>query len=77
MELYSGGGGGNWGKIPSIPTHGNTSTSSNQDHLYLSPQQPQQFQLHNKIISTNHSLLTSTSYITCGGEFSGSDSAWN
>ncbi|KAM3699482.1 hypothetical protein ACJW31_05G028900 [Castanea mollissima] len=35
--------------IPSIPTHSNTSTPSNQDHLYLSPQQQQRFlQQHNQ-----------------------------
>ncbi|KAL0009667.1 hypothetical protein SO802_004775 [Lithocarpus litseifolius] len=49
MDNFSSGG-GNWSMIPSIPTHShsNASTPSNQDHLYLNPQQPQsqQFQLH-------------------------------
>ncbi|KAM3747342.1 hypothetical protein ACB098_05G027700 [Castanea mollissima] len=35
--------------IPSIPTHSNTSTPSNQDHLHLSPQQQQRIlQQHNQ-----------------------------
>ncbi|GMI82134.1 hypothetical protein like AT1G55080 [Hibiscus trionum] len=44
MDPYSGG--GSWSMIPSIPTHSNVSTPSNQDHLYLSsppPSQQQQF----------------------------------
>ena len=53
--------------IPSIPTHSNTSTPSNQDHLYGYTSVPnnQNNNNNNNIISTNHSLLTSTSYITC------------
>ncbi|KAL4565935.1 hypothetical protein LXL04_030041 [Taraxacum kok-saghyz] len=33
---------GNWNMIPTMATHSNPTTPSNQDHLYL--QQPQQFQ---------------------------------
>ncbi|KAK8584860.1 hypothetical protein V6N13_138806 [Hibiscus sabdariffa] len=49
MDPFSGG--GSWTMIPSIPTHSNVSTPSNQDHLYLSPpppsqQQQQQQQFH-------------------------------
>ncbi|KAK8581151.1 hypothetical protein V6N12_071391 [Hibiscus sabdariffa] len=42
MDPFSGGGG--WTMIPSIPTHSNVSTPSNQDHLYLSPPPPSQQQ---------------------------------
>ncbi|KAH1066398.1 hypothetical protein J1N35_031385 [Gossypium stocksii] len=39
--------GGSWTMIPSIPTHSNVSTPTNQDHLYLSPPPPsQQQQFH-------------------------------
>ncbi|EOY27122.1 PREDICTED: mediator of RNA polymerase II transcription subunit 9 [Theobroma cacao] len=40
MDPYSGG--GSWTMIPSVPTHSNVSTPTNQDHLYLSPPPPQQ-----------------------------------
>ncbi|KAE8656249.1 Mediator of RNA polymerase II transcription subunit 9 [Hibiscus syriacus] len=52
MDPYSGG--GSWNMIPSIPTHNNVSTPSNQDHLYLSSpppsqqQQQQQQQFHSQ-----------------------------
>ncbi|GMI91767.1 hypothetical protein HRI_002846000 [Hibiscus trionum] len=42
MDPYSGG--GSWTMIPSIPTHSNVSTPSNQDHLYLSSPPPSQQQ---------------------------------
>ncbi|KAE8659558.1 Mediator of RNA polymerase II transcription subunit 9 [Hibiscus syriacus] len=42
MDPYSGG--GSWNMIPSIPTHSNVSTPSNQDHLYLSSPSPSQQQ---------------------------------
>ncbi|KAF3450601.1 hypothetical protein FNV43_RR06690 [Rhamnella rubrinervis] len=41
-------GGGSWTMIPSVPTHSNTSTSSNQDHLYLLQQQFQQQQFQHQ-----------------------------
>ncbi|KAM0040068.1 putative mediator of RNA polymerase II transcription subunit 9, plant [Helianthus debilis subsp. tardiflorus] len=37
-------GGGSWNMIPTMATHINPTTPSNQDHLYL--QQQQQFQQH-------------------------------
>ncbi|CAI9757673.1 unnamed protein product [Fraxinus pennsylvanica] len=36
-------GGGNWTMIPSIQSHSNPTTPSNQDHLFLQQQQQSQF----------------------------------
>ncbi|XVF25142.1 hypothetical protein REPUB_Repub13aG0188100 [Reevesia pubescens] len=44
MDPYSGG--GSWTMIPSVQTHSNVSTPTNQDHLYLSPPPPSQQQFH-------------------------------
>ncbi|XP_021902885.1 mediator of RNA polymerase II transcription subunit 9 [Carica papaya] len=35
--------GGGWAMIPNVQTHSNTSTPSNQDHIFLQQQQQQQF----------------------------------